>query len=405
LIKYFEEALAYFGTYEVCIQRGLVKGKETFWKHKSLAAAYNAGFVETGLCLTSPEMCGSNEYWDKFSCGAANALIQEIDIVGMAEGVVYLGEAALKNSYECIMDGGIVGMSINAENGDAVLYAALKCGIGIDVKPEELKSIYNSVKNYAVENWDDPYLHGQATVLVLTIVVPITKLSKLSKVRLLDKLKKGKFAGKIDELQGISKAADEGGLAKAKEVLDGKLAKGGDEIASLVKRFDNLSPDELKQLYSRITKTEINSASKITRTQKDILTELEQRGITNPYNFVHPIEDITLSSETIFMRIHSPTNQARPWLVAIEDFKGFTSTDDLIKKLALPVLDNSGNFITQKISFAKIPAGVKVRKSVVRPQDWPGQGHQPGGATQFEIIEQRATETWFKELGNLSEFK
>ena len=188
----------------------------------------------------------------------------------------------------------------------------------------------------------------------------------------------------------------------AKEI---ELAKGADDLASLIKRFDNLTPDELKQLYSRISKTEINSSSKITRTQKDILTELEQRGITNPYNFAHPIEDIMLSSETIFIRIHSSTNQARPWLVAIEDFKGFISTDDLINKLALPVLDNSGNFITQKISFAKIPAGVKVRKSVVRPQDWPGQGHQPGGATQFEIIEQRATETWFKELGNLSEFK
>src|SRR5690606_14199013 len=120
LTKYFEEALAYFGPYEVCIQKGLEKGKETFWKYISLGAAYNAGFVETGLCLTSAEMCGSDEYWSKFSCGAANALIQEIDIVGMADGVVYLGEAALKNAFECIMDGGIIGMSLTEGNVDGV---------------------------------------------------------------------------------------------------------------------------------------------------------------------------------------------------------------------------------------------------------------------------------------------
>lgn len=77
----------------------------------------------------------------------------------------------------------------------------------------------------------------------------------------------------------------------------------------------------------------------------------------------------------------------------------------MIKKLALPILDNTGNIVKPiEISIVKLPVGTKVRQSVARPQDWPGQGHQPGGAIQFEIREQQAKIEWFKKIGNLSDY-
>lgn len=77
----------------------------------------------------------------------------------------------------------------------------------------------------------------------------------------------------------------------------------------------------------------------------------------------------------------------------------------MIKRLALPIIDNSGNIVKPaQISIVKVPAGIKVRKSVARPQDWPRQGHQPGGSVQFEIREQRAKIEWFKSMGNGSDY-
>ncbi|EKT3958615.1 hypothetical protein NTJ28_002631 [Flavobacterium psychrophilum] len=73
--------------------------------------------------------------------------------------------------------------------------------------------------------------------------------------------------------------------------------------------------------------------------------------------------------------------------------------------MALPILDNTGNIVKPiEISIVKLPVGTKVRQSVARPQDWPGQGHQPGGAIQFEIREQQAKIEWFKKIGNLSDY-
>jgi hypothetical protein len=57
------------------------------------------------------------------------------------------------------------------------------------------------------------------------------------------------------------------------------------------------------------------------------------------------------------------------------------------------------------MSIVKLPFGTKVRQSVARPQDWPGQGHQPGGAMQFEIRDNSAIpKSWFKPMGNVSDY-
>lgn len=56
------------------------------------------------------------------------------------------------------------------------------------------------------------------------------------------------------------------------------------------------------------------------------------------------------------------------------------------------------------VASSLVTVGTKIRRSVARPQDWPGQGHQPGGSVQFEIREQSAKIEWFKSMGNVSDY-
>lgn len=189
------------------------------------------------------------------------------------------------------------------------------------------------------------------------------------------------------------------------EYFVGYLAEAVDDIPSLIAKWNNLTITEAKSLYSKLSKTDA-LGSKTVVSQSEILAEINaSSSLVNPYNFAHSIDDIVLSQDALFVRVHNAGNPNRPWIIAIEDFRKFTSQDDMIKKLALPILDNSGNVIKPtQISIVKVPTGTKVRKSVARPQDWPGQGHQPGGATQFEIRDQRAKIEWFKKIGSVSDY-
>ena len=92
------------------------------------------------------------------------------------------------------------------------------------------------------------------------------------------------------------------------------------------------------------------------------------------------------------------------WLVSIEDFKGFSSIDEYISKTALPIIDEGLVVKPNKVSLVQVPKGTTIRQSVARPQDWPGQGHVSGGATQYEI--RGAVEiNWYKTIGTYSDLK
>ena len=183
------------------------------------------------------------------------------------------------------------------------------------------------------------------------------------------------------------------------------VADGGSDLTSLIAKWDNLTISEAKNLYSKLSKTDV-LGSKTVVSQSDILAEINtSSSLVNPYNFSYSIDDIVLSQEALFVRVHNTGNPNRPWIIAIEDFQKFTSQDAMIKKLALPILDNTGSIVKPtQISIVKVPVGTKVRKSVARPQDWPGQGHLPGGAVQFEIRDQRAKIEWFKKIGNVNDY-
>lgn len=184
------------------------------------------------------------------------------------------------------------------------------------------------------------------------------------------------------------------------------VVQGAGNIPTLLAKWDNLTIAEAKSLYTQLAKTEIKG-SKLAVTQSSILAEIKaSNSLVNPYNFAHSIDDIVLSQDALFVRVHSSWNQNTPWLISVEEFRAFSSQDDMIKKLAVPILDKTGSVVKPvEISIVKLPVGTKVRQSVARPQDWPGQAHQPGGAVQFEIREQQAIpKSWFKPMGNVSDY-
>jgi len=222
-----------------------------------------------------------------------------------------------------------------------------------------------------------------------------------------------KAAAVLDELPANNVANR---LDEAEELLRKRgVTTAGDELANALRNWDNLTLSEVKTIYSKISYSEI-VGSKIVKKQDEILQELEMlwesqrnagRSFTiNPYSFIDEIADYSLTKEALFVRVHSLNNPNRPWLIAIEDFKKFTSQNDMISKLALPILGDGGKIIKPtELSIVKLPVGTKIRRSIARPQDWPGLGHQSGGAVQFEIRDNlNIPPDWFKNIGKISDY-
>jgi len=210
-----------------------------------------------------------------------------------------------------------------------------------------------------------------------------------------------KFIENTDNLVGCSTKT----LLKEQIVAIESGVKLEGTVPYFVAKWNNLSVLEAKSLYTQLAKTEIQG-SKVFRTQAEILTEIQQRGITNPYNFAYAIEDYTLTKETFFVRGYNQYKEGR-WLISIDDVGGFSSVDDFINQTALPIVDEYGGLVKpDKLLLVKVPPGTIIRKSVARPQDWGGQGHLSGGATQYEIINfsKEEMENFFEDIGDINEF-
>ena len=181
-----------------------------------------------------------------------------------------------------------------------------------------------------------------------------------------------------------------------------------DDIASLVSKWDDLSREEILRLYNSLSKTSIVVSSEKVINQRIILDELNSIGgnFINPYSFTDEIIDIVLKEDAIFIRAFSEYQTGR-WMLSLEEFKKINSLEELVKKTALPLVDQKGNIIfPNKLALVRVPKGTTIRKSVARPQDWGGQGHLPGGAIQFEIrdFNWKTMEKWFKPIGKIEQF-
>lgn len=118
------------------------------------------------------------------------------------------------------------------------------------------------------------------------------------------------------------------------------VATSTGDLAALLAKWDGLIISEAKSLYTQLTKTEIQGGKSVV-SQSGILAEINSsNALINPYSFAHPIEDIVLTQEALFIRVHNSWNANRRWLISIEEFRTFSSQDDMIKKLALPIMTN-----------------------------------------------------------------
>ena len=205
--------------------------------------AYTA-LLQTGLCLTEQDKCAGQGYWTQFGYGATNALLQELDVAAMVDGVLFIVGKQLKNKFECVKEGGLIYLVVTANSYEEAVHIASKCLLGIDMTVAEWKAMYDKITTYIGKNWTDPYLHGQAAVFVASFAVPITKLSKVSKLKILNKLKlKPSFNNKVDDLNKIINATEEG--KDIGKVMD-DLARGADVPTGLANKLAQQGAAKLK---------------------------------------------------------------------------------------------------------------------------------------------------------------
>jgi hypothetical protein len=185
-----------------CWSEGVERGFELFEDYDMDLAVYG-GFIRMLLCETEKENCGESGVGD-FSCGVTNGLLQEIDwcaFLESAEGLTFNPAELLTCMYRTMPKG--TGPGIEEADFTKIVF---KCITGV-----ELGDMVDGIKQFVVDNWDEPYYQGQATAFALTLFSPL-KGKILTKLRTLPK-----FAGKIAKFEKLS------------------LAKSGDELVGIAK--------------------------------------------------------------------------------------------------------------------------------------------------------------------------
>jgi hypothetical protein len=185
-----------------CWSDGVERGFDLFENYDMDVALYG-GFIRMLLCETEKQNCGESGVGD-FACGITNGLLQEIDwcaFLETAEGLAFNPAELLTCMYRTMPKG--TGPGIEEADFTKIVF---KCITGV-----ELGDMVDGIKQFVVENWDEPYYQGQATAFALTLFSPL-KGKILAKLRTLPK-----FASKIAKFENLA------------------LAKNGDELVGIAK--------------------------------------------------------------------------------------------------------------------------------------------------------------------------
>ncbi len=196
------------------IEIGLIQPDEIS-EQAFLMAGY-AFVIELITCETEIENCNSEVAQTAFACGAANAILQEFDLILIADLIADAIEAdydaLTKKFFECLQTKIKIGDRPSKQELSDLFYECL-----IGTTPEK---ITQEIEDFLAEHWTEPYYQGQATVFAVTLITPF-------KGKIIAKLKKlPKFSGKLPELKKLSKE-----LANA----------GSDWISFLGKNIDDLA--------------------------------------------------------------------------------------------------------------------------------------------------------------------
>ena len=260
LLDWLRDYLDDLGLEGACLEEGLAQAGPTYWQYVregdiNLApvAALNKTMFTTLYCLTSQQNCPGQDYATQFGCGVAYALVQELDVVAMAEGITSLAEMMVKNSWQCLLEGGVIGGVVRAQSQEEALQAMMKCGLGVEASPKELVGLLDSVATYVGEHYTEAHLHGQATVFVLTIAIPAIKATRL---RMLGRLQK--LGGSADEMAKLFRAVESGSDLEIQRAI-GAAAKGSLDgmTAKTKKLLDDWPIDTHNKFYDEVVDTEL----------------------------------------------------------------------------------------------------------------------------------------------------
>ena len=265
LIGDVEDFLNGFGFNGSCLSSGLQRGKSVFWQRigggysveKAVVLGTNATTVGVLSCLTSRENCPGSGYWGQFSCGAASALVDEIDLNGMVDAGTAAAKAYLKNHIDCILEGSGVVVVLRSDNASEVLRNLNRCFLGVDLSVEEMQQVYTSVQKYVAEHYDDSYDQGKATVFVLSIASPFTKVNKATKLNMLTKLEQ--LGNKVDDgLSALKRAVDAEDMDEVQLAIGAAARSSIDNLSAKSKQLlDSWPTDAYNQFYDEVVSTEV----------------------------------------------------------------------------------------------------------------------------------------------------
>jgi hypothetical protein len=185
-----------------CFGVAFSRGKELYdqYYHLGTSEAFNiatyGSIIEYGLCETENDNCGQESDYSAFACGFSNAIFQELNWIVLLDLVNQDYSQIPEDFFNCLEDNISIGVT-DKEGLEDIFYQCL-----IGTTPD---NIIEGIEDFVVENWDDPYYQGQATVFVISLISPF-KAKLVSKVKQLPK-----FAGKSSKLDflGIAKNSDE----------------------------------------------------------------------------------------------------------------------------------------------------------------------------------------------------
>ncbi len=186
--------------------------------------------------------------------------------------------------------------------------------------------------------------------------------------------------------------------------MEGGSSTLGD-VASLTRKWDDLSPNEVKQLFTKLNKSDIKPSSSKqwgARTANENFkleyigenTDVRLENYIPPYKRGTFANQIELAEDALFVRVHGTRGQVGRWMINIEDYKNLVKDPDSFKDVfALPSKPS-------KASLVKIPKGVKIWKGEAAGNKW-----GTGGGVQIQVDEWSKyldeSEDWFNTLEDL----
>ena len=242
--QYFAENESNF-TENECLTRAMQRALESITNPAS-SAIFN-GLLEYEICLTEENKIPADAHYAiKFGSGFANEILQTIDIDAMQQSITNLLIENIKHRIKCVSNRNFGRLMTFGITDEQIEYFAECEGLWFFSEDaiQEKKEIIDAALQWIQDNYDNPYIHGKTTALVLTFLIPyIGEVKAVREVQLLTKLESmGDESVKLARLLRASK----GKTTEEIVALFRKTLNVGDEIAGIaINRIKQGSLDKI----------------------------------------------------------------------------------------------------------------------------------------------------------------